>query len=274
MPVSNVYTTLQNLKDVKRITSVNATEDALLERMIGGVSRAIDAWTNRHFYPRLETRLFDTPEGGETLFFDDDLLSLTTLTNGDLTVVTSADYILEDYGFQPYWGVKLRDISNVLWMWKADGSVDRAISVAGEWGYHNDFAAAWLLTDTLSAGVNAAVTALPTTGSALIKQGQIIKIGTEIFNVSSVVTTTTNVVKRGDNGSTAAAHLITDPIYVWLPIEDMRMVCEDTAIQLYNQRFGVGQEGLVTITAAGVVISPTAFSKFSQAILNGYRRTF
>lgn len=274
MPVSNCYTTLARVSSLKRISSVNAVEDTVLEAMISASSRMIDAYCRRQFYPSVRTRLYDVPQT-RMLFLEDDLLSLTTLTNGDLAVITSTDYILESSGRYPYWGIRLRDTSNLFWSYNSAGSVERVISVLGECGYHNDYAGAWLATDTLSAGVNAAVTALPTTGSALVKQNQIIKIDSEIMNVSSVVTTTTNVTKRGDNGSTAATHLISAPIYVWLPIEDIRAACEDIVLTQYNKRFGDGQgEGVATVTAAGVVISPSDMSAFARGILNVYRKAF
>lgn len=273
MAVSNCYTTLAKMSAIKRISSVNAVEDAVLEAMISAASRVIDGYCGRTFYPRVANRLYDVPEN--ILFLKDDLLSLTTLTNGDATVITSTDYILESSGRYPYWGIKLRDISSVFWLYNSYGSEERVISVLGEWGYHNDYPGAWFATDTLSAGVNAAVTALPTTGSALLKQNQIIKIDSEVMNVSSVVTTTTNVTKRGDNGSTAAAHLISAQIYVWLPIEDIRAACEDIVLTEYNKRFGAGQEaGVVTVTAAGVVISPSDMSAYAKGILDRYRRNF
>ena len=274
MAVSNCYTTLARMSSLKRISSVNAAEDAVLEAMISAASRIIDGYCGRTFYPRVATKLYNVP-ATRMLYFQDDLLALTTLTNGDTAVITSTDYILETSGLYPFWGVKLRDTSSVFWSWNSDGSVERVISALGEWGYHNDYAGAWFATDTLSAGVNAAVTALPTTSSALIKQNQIIKIDSEIMNVSSVVTTTTNVTKRGDNGSTAAAHLISAPIYVWVPIDNIRAACEDIVLTEYNKRFGTGQEaGTVTVTAAGVVISPSDMSAFAKSILSLYRRNF
>lgn len=275
MAVANCYSTLDLFKGLKRITSVSTVEDAVLEKFLGAASRAIDAYCGgRYFYPRVATKLYDVPDD-RMLRLDDDLLALTTLTNGDLSVITSTDYLLESANGYPKWGIKLRDSSNLMWEYSAAVSSERVISVLGEWGCHNDYAGAWLATDTLSAGINAAVTALPTTGSALIKYGQILKIDSEILNVSTVVTTTTNVIKRGDNGSTAAAHLISAPISVWLPMEDIRAACEDIVLTEYNKRFGSGAEaGVATVTAAGVVIHPQDMSGFAKGLLETWRRRF
>lgn len=271
----NCYVPLSAVTALKRISSVNATEDTMLEQMIAASSRLIDGYCARSFYPRIVTQLYDVPDDSRMLFLNDDLLSLTTLTNGDLAVITAADYILETSGRTPYWGIKLRDTSNLFWSYNSVGSCERVISVGGVWGYHEAYADAWVAVDTLSAGINAAVTALPTTGSALLLRDNIIKIDDEIMNVSTVVTTTTNVTKRGDNGSTAAAHLITAPIYAWQPFQDIQSACMDIVLGVYNKRFGVGQEtGVATVTAAGVVITPDDMSAFAKGILSHYRRNF
>jgi hypothetical protein len=198
MSVNNGYSRLDLVKGLKRITSVSAPDDLVLERMISAASRFIDNYTNRTFYPRVDTRYYDVPRGAygefrrggesgmsrELLLLDDDLLSLTTLTNGDLSVILPASYVLEDYNETPYWGIRLKYMSNVYWIWDSTGNTERVISVLGEWGYHDNYAGAWFATDTLNGGINASVTALTTTGSALLVQGQIIKIDSEIMQVA------------------------------------------------------------------------------------------
>ena len=270
----NLYAPLSAFTALKRITSAGTVEDSMIELMIASCSRVIDSFCGRVFYPHVSTRLYDVPSG-RMLMLDDDLLSLTTLTNGDAAVLTTTDYRLESANFYPKWGIVIKDTSDKFWSWDSSGSTERVLSVLGEWGYHIDYAGAWLATDTLSAGINAAVTALPTTGSALLYRDQIIKIDSEIMNVTSVVTTTTNVLKRGDNGSTAAAHLIAAPIYAWVTMEDIQAACMDIVLSAYNKRFGVGQEtGVATVTAAGVVITPQDMTAFAKGILSNYRRSF
>ncbi len=85
------YTTLDALKTQYLDITVDSggnkitVDDALLSALIRDVSRQIERSAQRAFAPRIETRKFDTPKANnQALEFDDDLLSLTSLTNGAL----------------------------------------------------------------------------------------------------------------------------------------------------------------------------------------------
>jgi hypothetical protein len=102
--------------------------------MVEGASRLIDnICGGRTFYGRTETRYYDTPED-DTLFLDDDLLTITTLTNGDATTITSADYHLLPKNETAKHSIKLKDSSTLSWE-DNNGYDELAISVAGTWGY-------------------------------------------------------------------------------------------------------------------------------------------
>jgi hypothetical protein len=67
------------------IKNPDTVDDALIEQCVEAASRAIDKHTNRTFYARTQTRLYNVP-GWQTgfervLYLDDDLLTVTTLTN-------------------------------------------------------------------------------------------------------------------------------------------------------------------------------------------------
>lgn len=276
MAVSNFYTTLANVKGLKRITSTDTVDDAVIERLIGSTSRMMDTYACRHFYPRIETRYFDVPDT-RTLWLDADLLAVTTLANGDGSAILAADYLLVDKNATPYYSIRLTDVTDIYWVTDANGSYEKVISVLGTWGYHNDFGGAWLLGSTLNegAGLNASDLTWTVNSGTLFTGGQIVKIDSEIMNVSGVVTNDVTVVRRGDNGSTAATHLNGASVYIWQPMLDIAQACEDIVITVYNRRFGVGQEsGEATITAAGVVISPRDITEFARTVLNSYRRGF
>lgn len=81
------------------------------------------------------TRLYDAPAERELFIDDDDLLTVTTLTNGDGTVLTTADYILLPNNATPKFGIKLRESSSYSWEPTSAGNYEQAISVAGTWGY-------------------------------------------------------------------------------------------------------------------------------------------
>lgn len=136
MAITNGYTTLQNIKDLLNPLGMatNTTDDSVIERLVEGASRLIDTMTGRTFYARTETRLFDVPSG-VTLFLDDDLISVSTLTNGDTTVLTTSDYRLLPANTSPKFAIKLKESSTYSWEGTSAGNNEAVISVAGSWGW-------------------------------------------------------------------------------------------------------------------------------------------
>ena len=139
MAITNGYTTLAQFKTYLPIKTPDTVDDALIEQCIEAASRAIDKYTNRTFYARTQTRLYNVP-GWQTgfervLYLDDDLLTVTTLTNGDGTVIAAADYLLLPYNTSPKYAVRIKPTSGLDWQASADGETLAVISVAGTWGY-------------------------------------------------------------------------------------------------------------------------------------------
>lgn len=134
MAVTNGYTTLAKIKAIIGTTSIDAADDAVIEDMITQSSRLIDIVTRRTFYPRTETHLYDCPRNRFLWVDDDDLLTITTLTNGDATIITTADYSLEPANTTPKYVIKLKQSSSVSWQTDANGNTEQVISVAGTWG--------------------------------------------------------------------------------------------------------------------------------------------
>jgi hypothetical protein len=274
--MSNAYSTLANMKAIKRITSSDASDDTVIERLLVAASRVFDAGTGgRTFYPRIETRKFDIP-AGRILLLDDDLLALTTFKNGDGTTIASSDYVLEDYNATPYWGIRLREASSVFWQVDSTSSALRVLQVIGEWGFHNAYAGAWLLGSTLNegAGLNASDLTWTVTSGTPFTIDHIVKIDSEIMNLSGVSTNDLTVVKRGDNGSTAATHANGSSVYIWQPVDDVRQAVEDIVLSLYSKRFGENTTGTAVITGAGVVITPKDITDFARSVIDRYRRGF
>jgi len=89
--------------------------------------------TGRHFSAVSATRRYDVPQS-RRLWLDADLLTATSIANGDGSVVSSNDYILEP-AIPPHYAVTLRKSSSVEWEADASGGTEQVISVAGTWGY-------------------------------------------------------------------------------------------------------------------------------------------
>ena len=127
------------LEDVRGYLDIDGTgDDYLLQEALEDAASYIDHQTNRHFEAVTETRYYQVDalndEDVFLLMVDDDLLTVTTLTNGDSagTAIPDTDYWLwpRNSG-PPYWGIRLYTDSSYSW----EFDTDEWVSVAGTWGY-------------------------------------------------------------------------------------------------------------------------------------------
>lgn len=271
MSIINGYATLAEVKSNKQITSTDAADDTFIEALIENTSRLIDEMTGRWFYPRIQTRLHDVP-GGYELRLDADLLEATTVTNGDTVVVTSAQYTTSPLNDTPYWAIRLKPSASISWTSSVDGDYVGALSIAGVWGYHTNYALAWRLATTLGAAIaTTTATTFTATSGTPFSGGQIIKIDSEYMLVVSVSTNTVTV-ERGWNGSTAATHLINANVYVWRWQGEINRACRDIVLSAYNNRYGSNPTGQVTLTGAGVVVTPDDVPATTRLVLETIMR--
>lgn len=246
------YTTIDAVRS-DYLKSDATTRDDLLLDIIRAVSREIEHAANRKFYPRIETRTFDVPQRqwanryydqyyagvnypSPDLLLDDDCLSVTSVTNGDGSAVTA--YKL--YPLNASVKSRLRLLASAAQPWLADSSGDTegAISVAGVWGHHEDYASAWQDTGaTLAAQIATTTAATFTCTTGKLVAGNLVKIDSEYLYVSAVATSTSDTVTatRGVNGSTAAAHTTSAEIDRWT-MSDIEMVARQAAAALFRLR--------------------------------------
>jgi len=112
-----------------------STDDSLLTDLITRVGKAIDSYCGRTFTAASDTRYYEYDSvDGRYLHLDEDLVTITTLTNGDSssTVIPNTEYWLwpRNQG-PPYHAIRLEAES--AYDWEVD--TDYMISVAGTWGY-------------------------------------------------------------------------------------------------------------------------------------------
>jgi hypothetical protein len=135
------YATLESLKTYRGIAAATVTDDDLLRDLLERASRAIDMYTARTFVGVTATRYYERgslSDSGFILRLDKDLISVTTLTNGDSagTAIPNTEYWLTDaeggrnYG-PPYQAIRLKIDSTYSW----EFDTDYWVSVAGVWGY-------------------------------------------------------------------------------------------------------------------------------------------
>lgn len=137
MSITNGYATLAEIRAWVGITSVSdTTDDTALEKCVEAASRLIDNETGRTFYARTETHYYDTPENARTLEIkDDDLLTVTTLTNGDGTTIAGTEYILYPRNCTPKYSIVIKATSSAYFTCDTAGGTEGAITVLGTWGF-------------------------------------------------------------------------------------------------------------------------------------------
>jgi len=128
------YCTLAEVKDY--LGSEVVTDDILIEDLIDAAQKIIDNYTSRVFEASSDTtRYFDAKDDVEdsTLWFDADICSITSVTNGDSTTVTSSQYVTIPVNTTPYYGIKIRSDQTIAWTYSTYH--EKAITVVGKWAY-------------------------------------------------------------------------------------------------------------------------------------------
>jgi len=277
-------TTLDAAKQQLRISSINITDDALLRFLLDAASAMVTEHTGRHFVPVRETRTFDARGDHidrRRLDLDADLLAVESITNGDGTAVAGDSYVLKPSNVDPKWRIRLKASSFLAWAYQDDW--EDAIMVDGVWGYHEDYAQAWV--DTLDSVQNAG--GLDASGQALAVSdaegtdaryrtrfavGQVLRIDDEFLEVVEVTAGETNqlTVLRGVLGTTATAHDTGAQIASWAPLPDIEQACIGLAAWLYRTRENPGERYTFLNTGTSVQIHDAPIH--IRQTLDAYRR--
>ena len=278
-----LYCTLDDAKTDDKATGTGG--DNYLLRAIRTVSRRVDrefAATRPVFAPTIEARKIriDSTRVNSwenTLRVDGNLLALTTTVLGTTTLTDAVGY--PDAAMPPFPYIR-RTTQGVNW-YSDCGSCDGSplfVTLTGIWGFHSDYANAWQKVDDLGADITSSATSLTVADidgadvygfTPRISAGNLLKIGTEFLEVTAtVVGTNTATVRRGVNGSTAAAHTSGDDVYVWQVEDPIRAVVARQSAMLYSRR---GAFTSVEITALGSEIRfPADLLTELRAVLQDY----
>ena len=123
---------------------VSTSDDTLLTRLCTAAEAITVAKCNRNFEADADTtRQFDAPSalfGQEVdtrdfydLTFDHDLCQITTITNGDGTLVTAGQYVTQPNNYTPWYGIHLKINAGIVWTFT--DTPENAISIVGRWAY-------------------------------------------------------------------------------------------------------------------------------------------
>lgn len=241
------FGTYSNIADLKNVLGITTTtDDVVMRKMLESASRFIDKWCHRHFYVYSGARYFD---GEENVLLIDDLLSVTYFkTDEDLDGVYEKTWATSDYILYP------RNTYPKLWAeltgYGDYGSfvqdIKNSIEITGLWGYGDGTSATPYIVDTtLSAAITSTTaTTFAITSATNLSAGQTILIDSEQMYIYSISSTTLTV-ERGVNGTTAATHLISAPLYIYQYPSDIRQACMDLGVSLYSTK---GKEGIKSET--------------------------
>jgi hypothetical protein len=133
--ITNGYCTLDDFKSYHAIKSTNVGDDAVINLMIESASRTIDQQTGRIWYTHTVTKYFDLPRKHSSLLvFDEDCVSVTSVTNGNAVAFDAADYVKYPYEGPPYDSIGLIDQPTMSWLPTSLGNRQKAITVVGVFG--------------------------------------------------------------------------------------------------------------------------------------------
>lgn len=128
------YVTTAELREY--LGAKEATDDVLLGKLLTRAQKVIESKLDRVFEASSNTtRYFDAVEDvdGDTLYLDEDLCEIESITNGDGVAVTSDQYVTEPRNDTPWYAIKLKGSSSVVWTYTDDP--ENAISISGKWAY-------------------------------------------------------------------------------------------------------------------------------------------
>lgn len=203
------------LADLKEDLNLSGTgDDGRLLRLAERVSRAADDYCRRHFYALARAqRLFDG-DGSAALRLYDDLYSLGAVSvdnDGDGTyelTVAASELIAVPHWGPPYRELRLAPWATTVVAWPQGVATVRITDAV--WGYSYETEDTGQ-TVANAGGLSAGATTLEVQDGSAISQGEALVIDQEQLYVGSV--SGTNVaVRRGHNGTTAAAHAQGTPV--------------------------------------------------------------
>jgi len=283
----NAYCPMEDLKAAVDLTASDDADDVLLGGYCVIASRMIDGECKRKFYPALETYYYDHPADPGVLRVDGDLLAVTTFTtqNGEVTVGSDDYYLMcgGSYNYTPYNRIVMipdGDYPNLLY----SGRLQKANALTATWGYHEDWANAWQdSNDTVqnAGGITAAGTSITVSdadGANLdgetprFKAQQLIKVGDEYMHVTDRNDTTNAItVRRGVNGTTAAAHDADTTIYIYRPMAVVYEAARQLAKWLYNIRDASIELMAGAVDQGGTIRLPPNAPSFVKGVCEIYK---
>jgi len=265
--------TLDYMRRQREFPSTETSDDAVLTDIIHGVSSDIIRLIERIPMPYVATKTFDYCEesiwNARTLYVDDDLLAVTTLTNAG-SAISSSSYVLRPANQLPAYQVRLKQ-SATVWTYSSD--VVDAVSIAGTWGYVPHYGREWLDSgiDVPAGGITSNATTVTVSDSSGFDTLGYIRINSEIMQITANDTDTNELtITRGELGTTAAGHSEGDAIETYVQLPDLVHDVSKIVGYLYKTLHDIG--GQVQVFAGDTVAVERLDPSIVRHLKDKYRR--
>jgi hypothetical protein len=231
--------TLYQLRARLGLAANETADDARLLNALAAATTQIERATGRRFLPR-KAILAQDFTGSTELLLDDDLLELTSVTNGDASAISLSD-VLTIPADGPAGLLHLT--GSTAFTWKL--LKRQAITVTGTWGWHDQWATAWrdsgdtVQNNPLSSGATTLTVASASAADAAgesprFQVGHLLKIDGEYLWVLGISGNALTVA-RAANGSAAVSHAQNTPVYTYQPPADLAALALRWAAWLYRE---------------------------------------
>lgn len=244
--------TLDYVRLHRKLGAGEVADDTLLEIFIEEASAVFQSECQRTFMPYVATKRFSHLNQWTSyeLHLRDDLLEVTTLTDSAGSAIASGYTLLPDNDY-PKSRISLDSASGRSWWFPYRES---RVEVAGIWGCVPHYGRCWRDSgvNVPGAGLTDSATSivLGTGEGARFQEGQYIKIGAEVLLVSSIATNTLTV-RRGELGTTPAAHTSAEDLLTFDPLPDVAKAVREIAVYAYLHKDQIG--GRVQVFDGGMV---------------------
>lgn len=278
--------------------SENRAQDHMLRRFPEIASRRVDMLMNSPRYPyfapsygarriRVTSDKVNSVDG--TLTLDMPLLELVSVTAGSTALVVGTDIAaFPDTTMPPFMMLRLIGTCPYSWWYYQDCSNCSAyapffVTVTGWWGYHSDYASAWLSSDALASAMSDTTSRTLTVADVdgqntlslapRFSMHSLIKIDSEVMVVSdfNTVSNTLTVEARGALGTTAATHSISAAVYVWQMESDINYEVARQAALFYARR---GAYTTVEVNGMSEIRYPTDLLRSLKNTLWRYQNAY
>lgn len=241
--------TLDYVRTHRGLETAETDDDALLKQFVREASTEFMEAIARIPMPFKATWAADYSDP-YYLELDDDLLVLTTFTNGDGEAITPASFALRPANTYPKRELILKVASGSTLVYESDIEETFSLSVIG--GYVPHYPTCWQdsLVDVPVGGMTASSTTLTLATTAAFEVLQYCKIGDEIIQITAK-TATVLTHTRGELGTTATIHLAEVGIYQFRQLPDIAGAVREIAVYKFLHKDAIG--GGVRVIAQGSV---------------------